>query len=90
MNNKEFISALASKLEYPINYTSKLTESFINEVIEQLEEGNTVSVHNFGTFEVKKKAERISVNPTTKLRMLVPPKLAISYKPHSYLKEKFK
>ena len=38
----------------------------------------------------KKKAERISVNPTTKQRMLVPPKLVLTYKPSTLLKDKFK
>ena len=40
--------------------------------------------------EVKKKNERVSVNPTTGIRMLVPPKLVLTYKPSSLLKEKLK
>lgn len=90
MNNKEFITELAGRLGYSINQTSRLADAFLNEFAGQLEEGNTISIQNFGVFDVKKKAERISVNPATQQRMLVPPKLAISYKPHSQLKEKFK
>lgn len=90
MNNKEFITELAGKMDFPINYTSKLTESFLNIITEQLEEGNNVHIQQFGTFEVKKKAERVSVNPTTKLRMLIPPKLTLAFKPANYLKDKFK
>lgn len=56
----------------------------------QLEEENVISVQGFGTFEVKKKAERIAVSPTTKQRMLVPPKLVLAYKPSTLLKDKFK
>ncbi|EXY65380.1 HU family DNA-binding protein, partial [Bacteroides fragilis] len=44
----------------------------------------------FGTFEVKKKAERIVINPVTKLRLLVPPKLVLAFKPSPILKDKFK
>ena len=44
------------------------------------QEGNTVTVQNFGTFEVKKKMERIMMNPTTGQRMLVPPKLTLNFK----------
>ena len=55
-----------------------------------LQEGNIVTIQGFGTFEVKKKAERITVNPTTKQRMLVPPKLVLAYRPSGQLKEKFK
>ena len=44
------------------------------------QEGNTVTVLNFGSFEVKKKLERIMVNPSTGQRMLVPPKLTLGFK----------
>ena len=33
--------------------------------------------------------ERIVVNPNTKQRMLVPPKLVMSFKPSNLLKDKF-
>ena len=57
---------------------------------QELQEGNIVTIQGFGTFEVKKKAERITVNPTTKQRMLVPPKLVLTYRPSAQLKDKFK
>jgi DNA-binding protein HU-beta/integration host factor subunit alpha len=47
---------------------------------DSFQEGNSVAVQNFGSFEVKKKMERIMVNPTTGQRMLVPPKLTLNFK----------
>ena len=47
---------------------------------DSLQEGNTVTVLNFGSFEVKKRLERIMVNPATGQRMLVPPKLTLGFK----------
>lgn len=70
--------------------TSELIASLLSDMTQQLQEGNSVNIQGFGTFEVKKKAERISINPVTKLRMLVPPKLVLSYKPSNTLKDKFK
>ena len=70
--------------------TSELVASLLADMTRQLEEGNIISIQGFGTFEVKKKAERISVNPTTKQRMLVPPKLVLTYKPSTLLMKKFK
>ncbi len=90
MNNKEFISELADRTGYTIKDTSLLINALLEEVTQQLEEGNAISIQGFGAFEVKKKSERISINPTTKQRMLVPPKLVLSYKPSNLLKEKFK
>lgn len=90
MNNKEFTSELSRRLGYTLKDTSDLVASLLSDMTRQLEEGNIISIQGFGTFEVKKKAERISVNPTTKQRMLVPPKLVLAYKPSTLLKDKFK
>lgn len=90
MNNKDFVIELAGRLGRSSKETSNLVTSFLSLLVQQLEEGNAVCIQNFGTFEVKKKVERISVNPVSKQRMLVPPKLVLSYKPSSALKDKFK
>ena len=90
MNNKEFTSELAERLGYTIKDTSELINSFLASMTQELEEGNMIAVQGFGSFEVKKKAERISINPASKQRMLVPPKLVLSYRPSNTLKDKFK
>ena len=64
--------------------------SVLNIMTQELQEGKTIAIQGFGTFEVKKKMERISVNPSTQQRMLIPPKLVLTYKPSITLKEKFK
>lgn len=90
MNNKDFTSELSHRLGYTIKDTSELMSSLLSDMTQELQEGNIVTIQGFGTFEVKKKAERITVNPTTKQRMLVPPKLVLAYRPSGQLKEKFK
>ena len=90
MNNKDFTSELSRRLGYTIKDTSELMSSLLSDMTQELQEGNVVTIQGFGTFEVIKKAERITVNPTTKQRMLVPPKLVLAYRPSGQLKEKFK
>ena len=90
MNNKEFISELSRRFVYTNKDTTQLVSSVINIMTQQLQDGNTVSIQGFGTFEVRKKLERISINPATQQRMLIPPKLVLTYKPSAILKEKFK
>ena len=87
MNNKEFISELSRKLGYTNKDTSQLVSSVIGVMTQELQDGNNIAI---GTFEVKKKLERISINPATQQRMLIPPKLVLTYKPSVTLKEKFK
>ena len=62
MNNKEFTSELAERLGYTIKDTSELMGSLLSCMTQELEEGNVIAVQGFGSFEVKKKAERISIN----------------------------
>ena len=90
MNNKEFISELSRKLGYTNTDTSQLVSSVIGVMTQELQDGNNIAIQGFGTFEVKKKLERISINPATQQRMLIPPKLVLTYKPSVTLKEKFK
>lgn len=88
MNNKEFIALLAEKTGASIKETTSLMSSFTTEISSQLEEGSNIAISGFGNFEVKKKLERVLINPATKQRMLVPPKLVLSFKPSTVLKDK--
>ena len=64
--------------------------SVLSIMTQELQDGNTVSIQGFGSFEVKKKLERVSVNPITQQRLLIPPKLILSFKPSAGLRERFK
>ena len=90
MNNKEFISELSRRLGYTNKDTTRMVASLLSVMTQELQDGKTIALQGFGTFEVKKKLERISVNPATQQRMLIPPKLVLTYKPSITLKEKFK
>ena len=90
MNNKEFISELSRRLGYSNKDTTRLVSSLLSVMTQELQDGNTIAIQGFGSFEVKKKLERISVNPVTQQRLLIPPKLVLTYKPSISLKEKFK
>ena len=68
----------------------KTIDAMVSLMGENFQEGNSVAMANFGTFEVKKKLERIMVNPTTGQRMLVPPKLALTFKPNPTWKDMIK
>ena len=79
MSNKEFISELSRLAGLSTSATAKLVGDTIKIFEEHFEHKDVVNFSSFGTFEVKKKMERISVNPTTGKRYLIPPKLANSH-----------
>ena len=65
MNNKEFINELSKQTNQSAGVTTKLVNDMIKVMEEHLQQNDTITFSSFGTFEVKKKMERISVNPTT-------------------------
>ena len=88
MNSKEFFAEIAARTEMTSKEAQSLAGSLALAIADNLNEGDTFSIQGFGNFEVKKKMERVMVNPTTKQRLLVPPKLAISFKMSNVLKDK--
>lgn len=90
MNNKDYIAALSQQTGYNQTETQRMVTSIIAAMGSGFQEGDSVQISNFGTFEVKKKMERIMTNPATQQRMLVPPKLVLNFKPHVAWKEKVK
>ena len=88
MNNKEFINELSKQTNQSVGTTTKLINDTLRLLEEHFQQDDAITISSFGTFEVKKKMERIMVNPTTKQRHLVPPKLAISFKTSNVLKDK--
>ncbi|KGI60555.1 putative DNA-binding protein HU [Prevotella sp. DNF00663] len=87
MNNKEYIAELAQKTGYTQADTQKMVKAVVDKMLDVLIEEEAVSVAGFGTFEVKKRLERVVINPSTGQKMLVPPKLVLNFKPNAQIKE---
>ena len=90
MNNKDFITELAQRTGYSSDDTQKLVNCVIEAMGDHFQSDDSVLVPTFGTFEVRKKMERVMVNPSTGQRMLVPPKLVLAFKPNVSWKERVK
>lgn len=90
MTNKDFIAELAEQTGYSPEDTQKMVNVIVEAMGDCFQEDNMVLVPAFGTFEVKKKLERVMVNPSTGQRMLVPPKLVLNFKPNANWKEQIK
>lgn len=87
MNNKEFISSLSKRTGYKTDDTQRMVRTSVNAVIELLTAGENVTIARLGSFDVKKRLERVINNPGTGQRMLVPPKLVVNFKPLSSVKD---
>lgn len=90
MNNKNFIIELSQRTHFSQDDVQRMVFTLIDAMNEKFLEGESVTFSRFGTFEVKKRMERVIVNPSTQQRMLVPPKLVLTFKPIASIKEKLK
>lgn len=90
MNNKEFIAELAQRTGYSKTVTQSFVRTAIDAMADSFDEGASVNLTSFGTFDVKKRLERIVINPATGQRMLVPPKLVLGFRPSTGVKDKLK
>lgn len=82
---------IAEKLAEQFDITKKLATAevdfIVDEIVEQLKSGNTVSLKNLGKFEVKTRKSREGINPANQERISIEEKKAIRFKPASTLKE---
>lgn len=90
MDSKILVETLAKRMNRKREDVEKLLDAFISTVKNRCGELDSVAIPGFGTFEAKKRLERVSVNPATGKRMLIPPKITLSFKPSALLKNKLR
>lgn len=88
MNNKEFIAELAKRTGINVREAQQRVRILAQKITETLCDEDVVQIVGFGNFETKKRLERVLINPTTGLRMLVPPKIVVGFKPSASMKSK--
>lgn len=90
MDNKSLVTELAKRIDKNPKEVSLLIDGFISVLKDKCEDMDSIAIPGFGTFESKKKLERIVVNPSTGKRMLIPPKISLAFKPSAILKSKLR
>lgn len=90
MNNKEFIATLAKRSGISPAEATTTVEALVEVITDCLKDNDQLNISGFGVFDVKMRNERVSVNPKTGQRFLVPPKVVPAFRPSNKLKDKFK
>jgi integration host factor subunit beta len=80
VTKKELIDRIADQTKYKRVLVKDVVQRFLNEVIEELGQGNRLEFRDFGVFETKSRAPRIAQNPKTLQRVQVPPKRTVKFK----------
>ncbi|RBP67461.1 nucleoid protein Hbs [Alkalibaculum bacchi] len=87
MNKAELVAALTEKTGLAKKDNEKVLNSLIETIIEELQNGEKISLVGFGTFEVRDRAERMGRNPKTMEELLIPASKAPTFKAGKALKD---
>lgn len=90
MDNKTLIDTLSGRLNTSPETVVSLIGALSNVMGECGSELDTVSITGFGSFEPKKKSERVALHPASGKRLLIPPKVVMAFRPSASLKQKIR
>lgn len=88
MDNKTFTEELSSRLDISLATVSNLIEGLCGEMAKTASNLDGIVVAGFGVFEPKLREERISLHPASGKRLLVPPRIYLTFKQSPVLKQK--
>lgn len=87
MNKTELIEKVAEKTGLTKKDAQAAVSAYNEAVVEALVSGDTVAMVGFGTFEVRKRAERMGRNPQTKEEIMIPASKAAVFKAGKQFKD---
>jgi len=88
VTKKELIDRIAESTQAKRVLVKRITQAFLNEIIEELGNNNRLEFRDFGVFETRVRAARVAQNPKTLERVKVPPKRTVKFKMGRLMREK--
>ena len=88
MDNKTFIDELSRRADLSRDTVITMIEAIGEAIGRASAELDTVAIANFGVFESKMRKERVAVHPASGKKLLVPPRIVMSFKMSPALKQK--
>lgn len=87
MNKTELVAAIAENAELSKKDSEKALNAALAAIAGELADGGKVQLIGFGSFEVKKRGERIGRNPKTKEEIKIPATVYPVFKAGKALKD---
>jgi DNA-binding protein HU-beta len=90
MTKADLVNKIASETDIDKSHVSKTIEAFMDIIKNSLENGENVYLRGFGTFEIKKRAEKKARNISKNIAVIVPEHHIPFFKPSNMFTEKVK
>ena len=80
VTKKDLVDRIASQTDLKRSDVRDVIQAFLDNVINELGEGNRLEFRDFGVFEIRKRAARMAQNPRTLERVPVPARKTVKFK----------
>lgn len=80
ITKRELVNRIAEEMGQTKVVVRDVLQRFLNEIIDELAQGNRLEFREFGVFEVRERAPRIAQNPRTLEKVPVPAKRVVKFK----------
>ncbi len=84
---KDLVARIAESASTTNMSVKAVIQAFLDEVIQELVQGNRIELRDFGVFETRTAAPRTAQNPKTLKRVRVPAKRRVVFKPGRLMKD---
>ncbi len=88
ITKKDLIDRIAEQSGQKRVTVKKVVQSFLDEIIAELGNGNRLEFRDFGVFEIRARAARVAQNPKTMEKVFVPTKRTVKFKIGRLMKER--
>lgn len=88
ITKRDLVQLIAEKTNVQQQKAKEVIQSFLDEIIAELANGNRLEFRDFGVFEPRKKAPRLARNPRTGEKIQVPYKITVKFKAGRMMKER--
>jgi integration host factor subunit beta len=88
ITKKELVNRISEQTGLTKVVVKDVLQRFLDEIIEELAQGNRLEFREFGVFEVRERAARRAQNPRTLEKVFVPSKRVVKYKVGRLMRER--
>lgn len=87
VTKKDLVDRISDRSGLKRVAVKRVVQQFLEEIINELGEGNRLEFRDFGVFEIRERAARIAQNPKTMEKVPVPPKRTVKFKVGRLMRE---
>jgi len=88
VTKKELVDRIADGSKLRREQVRDVLQKFLDQLIEELADGNRIEFRDFGVFEVRVRAARTAQNPKTLQRVSVPARRTVKFKVGRLMKDR--